>query len=154
MRIFVSYSHNDEGLARTLAQSLSNEGWEIWLDVKDTLAGMNWSSAIQEGLHTCEVMLVVIAPESMTSTNVEDEWQYFRDNGKPIIPLLWRNASILYQLLRLQYVDFVNQSYEIAFEILFRALAEVILPNADLEHFCNRQSPRNAELCGAMIIYS
>jgi formylglycine-generating enzyme required for sulfatase activity len=117
-RIFLSYSRTDERFARQLAGSLSQMGADIWLDIEDIPAGMKWSSAIQQGLDTAEVLIVLISPESMTSRNVEDEWQYYLDNNKPVIPILLRPTKIHFQLSRIQYVDFYTQPYDIALQRL------------------------------------
>ncbi len=117
-RIFISYSRKDERFARTLAKSLSDLGADVWIDVEDIPAGLKWSTAIQQGLKLSEAMLVVISPDSMASTNVEDEWQYYLDQKKPLIPVLHKPAELHFQLSRIQYIDFYNQPYEAAFEQL------------------------------------
>lgn len=127
-RIFISYSRSDVEFARRLAHSLSEMGAQIWIDVNDIPAGMKWSSAIQQGLNVCQVMLVIISPDSMASTNVEDEWQYYMDEGKPVIPLLYRPAEKHFQIRRLQHVDFHTLSYDAAFERLVRELAAKGVP--------------------------
>jgi len=121
-RVFISYSRIDVEFARSLASALSNAGADVWIDVEDIPAGMKWSRAIQQGLDTAEAMLVVISPESVDSHNVEDEWQYFMDQGKPVIPILWRPAKMPFQLNRLQYIDFQAQSFDSAFSQLIGEL--------------------------------
>jgi len=118
-KLFISYSRVDEDLARRLATDLDAQGMDVWLDVDDIPPGVKWSTAVQQGLDTCDVMLLIISPESMTSSNVEDEWQYFRDEKKPIVPLMWRPTfPIHFQLRRIQYIDFNGQDYETAFRQL------------------------------------
>jgi hypothetical protein len=121
-RIFVSYSRIDGDFARKLARSLSGLGGDIWIDVEDIPAGMNWSSAIQQGLQLCDVMIVILSPDSAASRNVEEEWQYYRDKGKPIIPVLLQPAEVHYQLSRIQYIDFHAQDYETALQQLHTQL--------------------------------
>jgi hypothetical protein len=110
-RIFISYSRLDRDFARRLAKSLAELGADVWIDYEDIAAGRKWSSAIQEGLDTSDGLLVVISPDSMASSNVEDEWQYFLDSGKPVIPILYKAAKFHFQLHRLQYIDFSNQRF-------------------------------------------
>ena len=110
-RIFISYSRKDEAFARRLAESLSNMGADVWIDIEDIPAGMKWSRAIQQGLDTGQLIIVVISPDSMASSNVEDEWQYYLDQDKPVVPVLLRPARIHFQLNRLQYIDFHSQDY-------------------------------------------
>ncbi len=114
-KIFISYSRQDEEFAQQIATDLDRLGASIWLDVDDIPPGVNWSSAIQQGLDTCDSLLLIISPDSMESSNVTDEWQYFRDESKPIIPVMHRStANIHFQLRRIQYVDFLTQDYEAA----------------------------------------
>lgn len=120
--VFVSYSHRDEHFARQLAEALSIAGVDVWIDVDDIPVGMKWSSAIMQGLQLCEVMILIITPDAMNSGNVEDEWQYFLDQGKPVVPVLRKPANIHFQLNRLQWVDFYNQPFDVALEYLFLEL--------------------------------
>lgn len=113
--VFISYSRKDERFARQLATALSNRGYDVWIDVEDIPAGMKWSSAIQQGLDSANAMVVVISPDSMASTNVEDEWQYFLDQRKPVVPILLREAKVHFQLSRIQYIDFMRQPFDTAF---------------------------------------
>lgn len=106
-KIFVSYSRHDEAFARKLALWLAKTlNMGVWIDVDDIQPGVKWSAAIQDGLDNCEVMVVIVTPESMESVNVEDEWQYFIDLGKPVVPILVRSAVVPYQLRRIQWIDF------------------------------------------------
>ena len=131
MRIFISYSRADEKFARKLATSLSDAGADIWIDMEDIPPGMNWSSAIQQGLDVCDVMLLIITPTSMSSKNVGNEWQYYFDNDKEIIPIRWLPTKTHFQLSRLQYVDFHEQTYENAIEQLIRRLG-LRLPSSSI----------------------
>jgi hypothetical protein len=113
-RIFISYSRQDEGFARRLATSLADMGADVWIDIEDISAGTKWSRAIQEGLDSGQLLVVIITPDSMASTNVEDEWQYYLDQDKPVIPILLKPAKMHFQLNRLQYVDVYEFGYDIA----------------------------------------
>jgi hypothetical protein len=112
--IFISYSRKDQSFASRLATSLCLLGADVWIDLEDIPAGVKWSTAIQEGLNRCDVMIIVLSPDSMASTNVEDEWQYFLDRRKPIVPVLLRPTQIHFQLNRLQYIDFHTLEYDAA----------------------------------------
>jgi hypothetical protein len=121
-RIFISYSRQDREFARRLAKSLEELGADVWIDYEDISAGQKWSSAIQEGLDSSHGLLVLISPDAMSSSNVEDEWQYFIDSGRPVIPILYKPAKIHFQLHRLQYVDFSAQRFGDAFAKLLDEL--------------------------------
>jgi hypothetical protein len=121
-KLFISYSRTDEVFARQLATSLSMMGADIWIDIRDIPAGMKWSSAIQEGLDRSDAMIIIISPASMASPNVEDEWQYYRDRGKIIVPVMIQPSQLHYQLQRLQYISFHTQPYNIALSQLHAEL--------------------------------
>jgi hypothetical protein len=112
--IFFSYSRADKAFADRLRSDLESFGADVWIDVEDIHAGLKWSSAVQQALDTCEVMVVILSPDSAASQNVEDEWQYFLDQKKPLVPVLWRPAKIHFQLSRIQYIDFSSQPYDAA----------------------------------------
>jgi formylglycine-generating enzyme required for sulfatase activity len=123
-QIFISYGRQDQLFARRLVSDLESFGGDIWFDLEDIPIGAKWSSEVQKALDSCAIMLVVISPYSMSSTNVEEEWQYFLDQKKPIIPILHETARIHFQLNRLQYVDFVTQDYVSAFRQLHAQLVK------------------------------
>lgn len=122
LRVFISYSRQDEMFARRIAKSLSDLGVDVWIDVEDIPPGMRWSSAIQQGLDICDVMLVLISPDSMSSSNVEDEYHYYLDVGKPVIGALLKPTRLSYRLIRKSIVHFYNREYNGAFAALFDEL--------------------------------
>ncbi|MBZ0305492.1 MAG: toll/interleukin-1 receptor domain-containing protein [Anaerolineae bacterium] len=107
--VFISYSRSDEAFAKRLASSISNNGMEVWINIKDIPAGARWNNSIQEGLKICDVMLLIVSQTSMESKHVEDEWYYFLEEGKLIIPIYYQPADIHYQLRRLQYVEVISK---------------------------------------------
>ncbi len=123
-RVFISYSRTDEKFARRLATDMARLGADVWIDVEDIPAGMDWSNAIQEGLDTGDVMLLILSPKSCASPNVEEEWKYFKAQGKPIIPIWLEPCKIHYQLRNLQYIDFHTQDYDPALVQLQAALKQ------------------------------
>lgn len=104
--LFISYSHVDQSFAAQLASLLGREGLNIWIDVEDIPSGENWRNAIDEGLKTAEIMLLIVSPESMDSAEVQAEWNYFLDEKKTVIPVLLRPADIPSRLRPIQRLDF------------------------------------------------
>lgn len=123
MQTFISYSRRDEVFVRRLAQALAASGLDVWMDIEDIAIGSKWSAAIQRGLDTSDVMLVVLSPASMESSNVEDEFTYYLDHQKPIIPILHQPSKVHFQLGRLQYIDFHAQPFDDAFVALQAEIA-------------------------------
>ncbi len=123
-QIFISYSRSDKDFAQKLADTLTDGGVDVFLDVQGIGAGEKWSTAIQRALDAADVMLLIVSPASMESVNVEDEWQYFSDSKKPIIPLLWLPAKLHFQLNRMQYVNFNGVPFDAAIKGLFAELGK------------------------------
>ncbi len=123
-RIFVSYSRVDQKFALRLKESLEKIGIDVWLDLEDIEPGIKWSTAIQNGLIQSDLMVLILSPESVASQNVEDEWQYFLDERKPIVPVYWRECRPHFQISRLQYIDFRQgiTAYDEAFNRLLSVL--------------------------------
>jgi hypothetical protein len=123
-KIFLSYSRTDLRVATALARDLNAAGIEVWMD-KAISVGERWSTAIQKALEECYAMVLVLSPDSMASANVEDEFTYFLDAKKPIVPVMVRETKLHFQLHRLQWIDFTQGDRESAYHDLIRALYKV-----------------------------
>jgi hypothetical protein len=127
--IFICYSRENQDFALKLYRSLKEADAKVWMDKYDIPAGMNWALAIQKGLDACKVMIVIISPESMMSDDVANEWQYYLDEKKFIIPLRLTPTKLHFQLNRLQYVDSYDQDYE---DMLSQLYAELRFKGIDV----------------------
>lgn len=71
-----------------------------------------------------------------------NNWQYFLDQGKPVIPVIWRQADVPEPLHREQYIDFSAGDYKTAVARLRDALKA---PNSKTEegklHFLDAELP-------------
>ena len=123
MQLFISYSRFDKVLAQRLADDLGQKGYAIWLDVRSIPHGANWDNEVQRGLDTSDVMIVLLSPPSAASQNVADEWSYFIERGKRILPIMVQMCDVPFRLSRRQRVDFV-QGYDQGFIELINALNE------------------------------
>lgn len=121
-QLFISYSRKDEEFAHRVSASLLDLGADIWMDKTEIHVAEIWSDAIQRGLDECGYMLLIISPDSMESRNVGNEWQYFVDQNKTIVPILWKPAKVHFQLGRIQYIDFHTQDFDTAFKQLHSEL--------------------------------
>jgi hypothetical protein len=105
-RAFVSYSRDDSQFALKLAADLRADGASVWIDQLDISPGAHWDRAIQEALNTSPIVLVVLSPSSVESTNVQDEVGFAIEERKTLIPILYRDCVMPMRLRRLQYLDF------------------------------------------------
>jgi hypothetical protein len=130
---FISYSRKDSGFVKKLYASLKDAGVDAWLDTEEIRSGEDWADAIQRGLDECEAMILVISPDSMASEEVAKEWKFFRTSAKKkIYPIRVKDTKIHYQLNSLNYIDFVDCDYKLAFEALLDELS-VQRDNAPIE---------------------
>lgn len=107
--IFISYAREDAEFALRLANDLRNFGIAIWIDQLDIPTGARWDDAIQQALHHCANLLIVLSPASVSSENVKDEIGFALHKNKPIVPVLYKECEIPFRLLRFNYVDFTKE---------------------------------------------
>ena len=124
-RVFISYSRADTRVTTALAKDLHAAGIDIWMDKDDISVGERWSTAIQSALEGAHAMVLILSPDSMASRNVEDEFTYFMDNNKPIVPVMVRPCKLHFQLHRLQWIDFTEGNHDTTYAQLIRALHRV-----------------------------
>ena len=82
-------------------------------------------------------MLGILSPSSVTNKNVMDEVSFAMDEGKSVIPALYRDCRIPFRLRRVQYVDFRTE-YESGLRELVKALGveERAVPEASKQQLC------------------
>lgn len=131
--VFISYSRSDAVFVRRLADHLKARSIDHWLDVDRIQAGEDWSDAVWEALQKCDAMLLIMSPASMSSKEVSNEWKYYHNTGKPIIPVLVdAHTNIHYQLVSLHYIDFERAPFEDAVQLLEHEIARLV---PGFEHF-------------------
>ena len=119
---FISYSREDSEFALRLARDLKAAGAAVWLDQLDIAPGQRWARAVQEALNDCPRMLIILSPASASSTNVDDEVGFALEEGKTVIPVLFRECKIPFRLRPFQYVDF-RGDYDHGLQGLVRVLS-------------------------------
>jgi hypothetical protein len=105
-RTFISYAREDAEFALTVAKELRAAGAKVWLDQLDISPGQRWDRAVEDALHSCPSLLVVLSPASVDSANVMDEVSFALEEQKAVIPVVYQDCKIPFRLRRLQHVDF------------------------------------------------
>jgi len=121
MQVFICYSRADKQFAAQLVDDLAEYEVEVWMDIRSIPSGSNWDLEVQKGLDNSDVMLVLLSPSSAASQNVADEWSYFIERDKPIIPIMIAPCEVPFRLSRRQRVDFTTD-YKRGFQQLLLAL--------------------------------
>ncbi|MBZ0305325.1 MAG: toll/interleukin-1 receptor domain-containing protein, partial [Anaerolineae bacterium] len=121
-KFFVSYARKDQRFVEQLAIDLKRRDIDVWLDLHNIDPGLSWSRQIGRALDLCSAMILVLSPDSLESENVDDEWNYYLDNKKMIVPLLYQECRVPFRLHKLQFINFVKQPYDAALSHLVSAL--------------------------------
>lgn len=131
MQLFLSYSRKDAAFALGLARSLEALGHSVWIDTEDIVASGEdlWRRSIVNGIVGCDVLLLVLSPNSVTSQNVEREITVAAEEKKRIVPVVFRPCEIppgfLYELAGVQRIDFSTQPPDEAVAQLDRFLRQL-----------------------------
>lgn len=108
-KTFMSYASEDAIFADLARLKLQGAGIDVWIDAGDLRAGEEWRNAIDEGIISSDVLVVVITPESCKSPYVTYEWAYALGCGIKVIPVLLQDAEFHPRLAVLKYLDFRDQ---------------------------------------------
>src|SRR2546421_10467207 len=125
-KIFVSHSHKDNQFGIQLVYDLHHKlgnNAKIWYDAAGGLdSGDEWWTKILKELVASSVFIVVLTPEAMASKWVNDEitiaWAHKNSQeGKLIIPILYRECKIRDDLRTLHIVSFLDSKpYDVALD--------------------------------------
>lgn len=110
-KVFISYSHRDEefknGLVSTLFVLQSQGIIDTWQD-REIRPGDEWNKAIRDALEQCQMALLLVSPEFLTSRFIQDQelpvlFQRRRKEGLRAIPIIvrscmWQEVPILQDL--------------------------------------------------------
>ena len=102
---FVSYSREDLDFVVRLAKDVKEKGARLWVDKVDIRPGQRWEAGIEAAVSACSRMLVVLSPAAISSRNVLAEASLAIDDGKEVIPVLYRDCKVPFRLRPLQYSD-------------------------------------------------
>ncbi len=98
MKVFVSYAHTDEAIARRVADILQEAGLDVWDGTREIMPGDNWAALVSQALQESQAMVVLLTPNAMRSNWVRSEIEYalgevrFR---KRLIPVVVGNPDDL-----------------------------------------------------------
>ena len=76
MKVFLSYAHSDEDLARKVRDALREAGLEVWDDRLEIFPGDNWAEKVAEALRESNAMVVLFSPDAAHSQRVRREIEY------------------------------------------------------------------------------
>ena len=112
-KIFISYSRDNQAIARDLADDIGALGNSVWFD-EELTGGQAWWDQILATILDHDLFVFVLDPESLNSAACVLEYEYAAKLGKPILPVMVSdevNENLLpTALAKLQYVDYKEQN--------------------------------------------
>lgn len=115
--VFLSYARSDAQIVDKIANDLQKEGFDLWFDRRNLIAGQNWQSQIEKAITEAAFVIVFISKNSLQSKWVQEEYRVAferqqRAGGTRLIPVLLEKVELPEFLSEIQYVDFTESYYQ------------------------------------------
>ena len=96
-RIFISYKTGaDDGnnfIANTVHHFLESEGYDVWRDEQDMVAGEAWNSQIYENISKSDLVVLLLTPPVIDSNWVQREVDFARGARVFTLPIRTRGTD-------------------------------------------------------------
>jgi hypothetical protein len=106
MRIFISYSREDESIVSPIVRLLRVAESKVFLDIDSIKPGDKWEEELIQSLSIADKVCVFWCHHSASSEWVNKEWRYAHERNKIIIPLLLDSTPLEKPLSEYQFIDF------------------------------------------------
>ena len=86
--ILISYSRDDRDTVIALYDKLQTCGFTLWRDLHNIEGGEPFWEEIKKGIDGCETVVLCMSMTALDSRFVQMEWQYARQQGKRVLPVV------------------------------------------------------------------
>ena len=94
MRLFISYSRDDQAWVYTLRDALrADADHDVWID-RRLVPAQDWWQTILDNVAACECFVYVLTPMSVASIYCRAELDYALALNKPVLPLMLKPCDI------------------------------------------------------------
>jgi len=104
--LFISYSRQEAPFVSVLLDALEHSHIQAWLDYQSLIPGRPWLDQILEGINSADVVLLVISKSSVSSKNVELEYQHALEHKKRMILMIFEAVPLPPALQTCEWIDF------------------------------------------------
>ena len=122
-KLFISYSRAQTPFVDRLADQLEDDGYSLWLDYRSLVPAKPWFQQIESWIDAADVVLLIVSKDSITSKNVEPEWQRAVGRNKRILLLIFEAVPLPPELQTCEWVDF-RTHYQSAFQQLTKRIEQ------------------------------
>ena len=120
MKLFISYSREDAGnFAKHIHRFMRNKGQDVFIDVNSITIGDPWAHSIEKNISDCDIFVVILTPDALSSTYVEQEVLQAQKEKKIIVPCIHEYVEyneIKWGLQENQGIEF-SDKYELALNL-------------------------------------
>lgn len=130
-KILISYARAD-GLdtSARLRSELQRTGYEVWRDIEEMRGGQDWREQIRAALRECHVMLILLSPASVSSKQVDWEFETAQTLETPVLFALIAPCVSPSAWATLHYQDLSNATaYSLGLAALIRDINELASKN-------------------------
>jgi hypothetical protein len=108
-RIFVSYSHRDQEVARQIVLTLKKEGLKPWLDEEEIGPGDSFIEGMNRGLGDASYVLLLLSTASVNSFWVSREWMAeLATRATVVVPIVLDDCDVPPLLRDIVHFDLRN----------------------------------------------
>jgi hypothetical protein len=111
-KIFVAYSRQDADFASHVHRYLRDKGYNVFIDVNSIRTGEPWTNSIEKNISECDIFVVILTHDSLTSPYIEKEILFAQKENKTIIPCLYEDIEyndIKWGLEKIQGIKFSDE---------------------------------------------
>jgi len=101
--IYVAYSKADTKYARSFAERLLKEGFDVWIGDEGTDPDAVWQTTLK-AIASCDALAVIMSAQALEERHVEREVRVALEQGKPVFPLLLE-GEVWSEFEGIRYVD-------------------------------------------------
>jgi len=94
-QIFISYSSKEYNEALRFRNAFAAKGIECWMAPSSIPVGSNYAIEIPKAIKSCKVVVFIMSEISQSSVWVQKEIGLAISNGKPVIPVVIDNCSVI-----------------------------------------------------------
>ena len=126
--IFISYSSEDRGKAKDIADALKRQGFSVWWD-RSILPGETFDTVIEDALEAAKCVIVLWSKTSVSKEWVRTEASEGKQRGILIPVLIERNVRIPIEFRRMQAADLIDWERILphpGFDNLLKAVAGIL----------------------------
>ena len=91
--IFISYSRKDIAYARILHESLTENGFETWIDWQDIPPSTDWLNEVYAAIEQSDTFLFILSDSSTLSEICTLEIEHASKNNKRLIPIVINDVA-------------------------------------------------------------